>query len=146
MTAPRFAAARAEIEAFERGEADATDFDHAAHVRIAWCYLICFDVLEATCRFSRALERLTVRLGAADKFHATVSGFFMLLIAERIAHRPVAGWAAFRDANPDLFADAGALLRARYTPARLSSALARGQFLLPDRAAAAGPPQGAATT
>lgn len=134
------------IAAFENGAIDSQRFDHAAHVRIAWCYLRRHPPLPAISRFLEALERLTERLGARDKYHATVSVFFMLLIAERMAAAPAADWAAFRAANADLIRGAATLLRAHYSEARLQSALARSQFLLPDRAALPAGSQGAATT
>lgn len=121
------------IERFEQGRIDVATFDHAAHVRLAWSYLQSMDQYEASRRFSAALQRLTRRIGASDKFHATVSGFFVFLIAERIARDPGADWRRFRRVNADLLAGAGPLLAAHYSPQRLQSDAAKSLFLLPDR-------------
>jgi len=127
---------RQAVEDFEAGCVDPAAFDQAAHVRIAWCYLRLHPPFEAIRRFSAALEALTRRLGVADKYHATITGFFLLLIAERMALEPAADWEAFRDGNGDLFHGSGALLRSHYSRDRLDSATARRQFLLPDLARA----------
>lgn len=118
------------IAEFEAGSFDPSSFDHAAHVRVAWCYLQECDLGEAIRRFTRALRALTARLGVAGKYHETISWFFMIAIAERCARQPDADWEAFRRGNPDLFR--GDLLRGRYSDDRLRSPLARRQFLLPD--------------
>jgi hypothetical protein len=123
------------IAQFEQGQVDVATFDHAAHVRLAWSYLQRMDPFEANRRFSSALERLTRSIGATDKFNATVTGFFIFLIAERIAREPGADWSRFRDANADLINGAGSLLAAHYTPQRLQSDTAKSLFLMPDRSA-----------
>lgn len=130
---------RRAVRDFEAGRVDPAGFDQAAHVRIAWCYLRLYPPFEAIRRFSAALEALTGRLGVADKYHATITGFFLLLIAERMALDPAADWIAFRDGNGDLFRGSAALLRSHYSRERLDSAIARRQFLLPDLAGAPAP-------
>lgn len=135
------------LEDFEACRIPAGQFHHRDHVRVAWLMLKESPIEEALGRFTRGIRRLAEHFGATGLYHQTITWTYLFVINERMGRLAADhDWATFRDANPDLFADAGALLRARYTPSRLSSALARGQFLLPDRAAAAGPPQGAATT
>ena len=119
-----------DLAAFEAGSFDLAAFDHAAHVRIAWCYLQQCELDEAIRRFSRTLRALTIRLGIAARYHETITWFFMIMIAERCAQDPEADWKSFRRRNPDLFR--GDLLHRHYTEQRLRSALARRQFLLPD--------------
>jgi hypothetical protein len=121
------------IRAFEASRVDPDVFDHAAHVRLAWLYLRHCDVPETLQRYSAGLQRLTAKLGVPDKYHATVTGFLLLEIAERRSVRPDADWQGFVESNPDLFTDVRRLLLERYDETRLDSPLARRQFLLPDR-------------
>lgn len=124
---------RPTLAEFERGTIDPEAFDHAAHVFVAWSYLREMPQRDAARAFCAALQRLTRLLGVAGKYHETISWFFLLLIAERRSGAAGTDWATFEAANPALLNDAGALLRAYYSPERLASPLARRQFLLPDR-------------
>ncbi len=121
-----------ELAAFEAADIAPDDFDHEAHVRVAWTMLGVADLDECLRRYPLALKRITRRLGVPEKFHATVTGFLLLLIAERRAATPDAGWTAFRRANPDLMSGSSRLLSRHYSSKRLQSELARSQFLLPD--------------
>jgi hypothetical protein len=123
------------IEAFEAGAIDAGAFDHEAHVYVAWLYLERYALAKAIGRFTSALRRLTQQLGVPDKYHETISWFFLLVIAERREARP-GDWAAFRQANEDLFGTASGILRRYYSDAVLFSERARCRFVLPDRLAA----------
>ena len=123
---------RLSIEAFENGSIDVDAFDHEAHVYIAWLYLDRFELSEAIGRFDTALRELTAQLGVPDKYHATVTWFFMLLIAERRAARSDTDWLDFRRRNRDLFAGSK-ILHSYYTPETLASDRARRTFVLPDR-------------
>jgi hypothetical protein len=123
-----------DIEAFERGEIDAEAFDHEAHVFLAWRYLERLALPAALEAFDAALRRLTVKLGVPGKYHATVTWFFMLLIAERRAGDPGADWRRFRRCNADLIEDRD-LLERYYRSETLASDRARRSFVLPDRLA-----------
>lgn len=128
------------IEAFEAGAFDVASFDHAAHLFVAWQYLCRWPPDETVRRFRDALIRLTRDLGIPGKYHETITLFYLYEMAERLQapeNAPVATvWPAFVRANPDLFDKAPTLVSRRYSPARLGSAMARRQFLLPDLPAA----------
>ena len=121
------------LESFERGDVDAGSFDHEAHVYIAWLYISRYDLRGATERFSAALKLLTRKLGVPQKYHATLTQFWMHLIAERTARDPEADWTTFRQRNQDLFRDAKAFLRNYYTDELLASKEARLRFTEPDK-------------
>ena len=71
------------------------------------------------------------RLGAEGKYHATLTWFFLLLIADRTeANEP---WLVFRHCNEDLISDSKEILLRYYTNDYLFSARARERFVLPDR-------------
>ncbi|HLU05862.1 MAG TPA: hypothetical protein VKZ91_04845 [Woeseiaceae bacterium] len=122
-----------EVRLFEAGETDPGSFDHEAHVRVAWSYLHRYPAAIAIARFTSALRSLTTRLGANDKYHETISWFFLIVIAERRAACPNGDWQSFKKVNRDLF-DGSALLRRYYSRDRLDSPDARRVFLLPDLA------------
>lgn len=123
-----------DVAAFEGAAIDAERFDHQAHVHVAWCYLRQYPLAAAIARFTAALRRLTTRVGAEGKYHETISWFFMIVVAERMAADPACGWEAFRSGNSDLFDNAGGLLRRHYSAECVASAGARQRFVLPDRA------------
>ncbi|MEE4163213.1 MAG: hypothetical protein V2I25_11965 [Woeseiaceae bacterium] len=118
------------IERFERLDVDPARFDHAAHIYVARLFLAHYPEREAIDRFSRALRRLTLAAGAPEKYHATITGFYLRTIARRMATRPDDSWASFRSRNADLFD--GSSLQAGYSTQRLASAAARRRFLEPD--------------
>lgn len=122
------------IDRFERGDIDAEDFDHEAHLYVAWLYLERYPVVDAIAKFSAALRSLTERLGVPDKYHATVTWFYLLLIAER--RDPGVDWAGFCARNPDLFDRSKNVLARYYRADTLASGRARARFVLPDLGAA----------
>ena len=124
---------RLSLDAFEQGLIDPDAFDHEAHVYVAWLYVERFALLEAIEKFDAALRRLTASLGIPGKYHATITWFFILLIAERRAAEPGADWYRFRHSNDDIVSD-GKLLQRYYNEETLASDRARQSFVLPDRA------------
>ncbi len=119
------------IERFESGQIDADRFDHEAHVYVAWLFVTRLELADAIARFDSALRRLTAKLGVPEKYHATITWFFLLLVAERSRYNE--GWQAFKTRNPELIRDSKVTLNRYYSEARLFSDLARRQFVLPDR-------------
>ena len=69
--------------AFERGEIAPADFDHRAHVRVAWVYVQegpSFDA--ATARMREAIKRFAAAANAAQKYHETITVLWMRLLAD----------------------------------------------------------------
>jgi hypothetical protein len=120
------------LEAFEAAAIDPAAFDHEGHVYVGWLYLERLPLLEALQRYSGALRRLTERLGVPDKYHETITWFYLVLIAERRDATRGHGWFAFRSENDDLF-HARAMLARYYSEELLMSNRARQTFVLPDR-------------
>lgn len=119
------------IELFESGDIQADQFDHEAHVYAAWLFVTSFELADAIARFDRALRRITMKLGVPEKYHATITWLFLLLIAERT--RADESWQSFKSRNPDLIRDGKKTLQRYYSSTRLFSAAARKHFILPDR-------------
>ena len=124
------------IATLEDGTIDPGAFDHSAHVYAAWLYLDEYPLLDAVARFSAALKRLTLQLGVPDKYHETVTWFYMLLIAERREVAQDNDWFVFCRSNPDLFCRDDNVLKRYYSSELLGSERARQSFVLPDRIAA----------
>jgi hypothetical protein len=129
------------VTAFENLSLDAESFAHRDHIRLAWIYLDRYPAHEALPRFANGLRKFATHLGAADKYHETITWAYFALINERMARggdQPETrhlGWEEFSAANADLFEWPGGALARYYTPSTLDSDLARRVFLLPDRVA-----------
>jgi hypothetical protein len=108
-------------------------FTHAAHVRVGWWYLRSLPLGTALERFSSALKRYAAHLGAAGKYHETITVTYMLLIAERLHDARELPWEAFAARFPELLARAPSLVETFYSPARLAGERARTGFVTPDR-------------
>jgi hypothetical protein len=70
------------VRAFERGEIAHAGFHHVSHLRLALAYLEeCGSVDAATDRMASALRRFAAAAGKADKYHHTVTVFWMRMVA-----------------------------------------------------------------
>ena len=118
--------------AFERGEIPNAAFHHDAHLRVAWHYLHEYaSEAEAAERMASALRRFAAAAGRLEKYHHTLTMFWMRALA-------MAG-ASMRDT------DAREVLRAFprlldkelplafYSRERLFSDAARLSWVAPDR-------------
>lgn len=121
------------MRAFETCSLPAAQFDHRGHLRIAWLYLRDYPLAEAERKTADGIRRYATSLGAAGKYHATVTGFLLRYMAALMQHFPADNWPAFRDCTDDYFADTLGLLGEYYSPERLHSDEARTAYLEPDR-------------
>lgn len=118
-----------DLDAFEAGELDPARFSHRAHVEAAFAMLSRLDFLGAARRYQAGIEQLALQAGAPQKANVTITLAFLSVIAERkenLGHDQ-----DFLAANPDLLDSQ--ILKRWYSPARLTSPLARRIFLMPDR-------------
>jgi len=121
------------VAAFQDGSLPTAAFHHRDHVRMAWLYVCRHGAADALVRFVTDLQRFATAKGVPGLYHATITGAYLALIAERRLTTPEASWDAFAGAHPDLLTWKPGVLDAYYTPERLWSDAARAQFLLPDR-------------
>ena len=121
-----------DLEQFEALEVDPSEFDHEAHVYVAWSYLREMDLLTSIDRYRSVLRRLTAKLGVPDKYHETMTWFYLLAVAERATGTSATDWDIFKRRNPELFQRHPGLIRHYYSQSRLMSDTARQQFVLPD--------------
>ncbi|MFT4624956.1 MAG: hypothetical protein ACI8PZ_003622 [Myxococcota bacterium] len=96
------------IARFEAGEVPAA-FGHRDHIAICWDLLEVYGLLDTLVRLPAALRRIVAAAGVPDKFNATQTACWILLVAERKAG--AASVEALLSAHPELFTD---LPRQRY--------------------------------
>jgi hypothetical protein len=110
---------------------------HPEHVRLAYLFLRRHpDFGDAAVAFRSALRRYVTAVGAADRYHETLTWAYLALIAERIerdgqgiadSHQFIARW-------PELIDHRAGALAAVYDVAEVTaSPLARRVFVLPGR-------------
>lgn len=126
------AADRAFREDFETGAVAPADFDHRAHVRLAYAYLVENDDEAAAGLMRDALHAFLRRHGIdPTKYHETMTRAWILAVRHFMARSPGAASAdAFIDANPRLL-DAKIMLT-HYSAELLFSPEARARFVEPD--------------
>ena len=121
-----------DISTFESLEFDVASFDHEAHLAVAWRYLQHCDLLEAIGRYRDTLKRLTCKLGVPEKYHETITWFYLIAVSEAATGAAKTDWNRFRTENPALFRREPSVIRRFYSAARLMSEEARERFVLPD--------------
>jgi hypothetical protein len=119
------------VQAIERCEPPADGFHHPSHLRVAWAYLASESSPdEAAARMASTLRRFAASVGQAEKYHHTITVFWIRCLAAERATRPGA-------TLEEVLADKPALLDknlplAFYSPERLFSADARAAWVEPD--------------
>jgi hypothetical protein len=120
--------------AFERGEVPPAEFDHRAHMRVAWVYLREFGSRDrAIDRMREQIQWFAARAGASQKYHETITVAWMALLDQARAALPAgAELAEAVHAYPAL-ADKDLPLRFYSRPLLFSEA-ARARWIAPDLA------------
>jgi len=123
------------LQDFLSHDFDVESFGHREHVYAAWLLISELGEREAAEQYVQTLRSLTVKLGVPEKYHETITRFYLMLIGERMRQHKDEGWEDFEAHHEDLFDKA--LLSRYYSKARIQSREAHRHFLLPDRIAAA---------
>jgi len=118
------------IRAFEDRTLPPESFRHRDHLRLAWLYLEGRGPAEAERLMTGGIRGYAAHLGAAGKYHHTVTLFWMRAVAAERSRCPAPGFEAFLEACPGLLDKA--LIRRHYSAQRLGSAAARAGFVEPD--------------
>lgn len=127
---------------FERRDIEPGAFAHRDHLQVAYEMLDRYDFADACLRYAKTIRRMAETAGAPQKYNTTITFAFMSLIAERKSHSNGADWQSFLTSNPDLLDKD--VLKGWYSKERISSKLAREQFLLPDQVEGSGYTQASA--
>lgn len=122
------------VQAFETATLDPSRFHHREHLYVAWCYLRALPLEEALVRYVVNLRRMTIALGAPEKFHATVTWAYVVLLAAAMERMPGASFEDLLGENPALLDHRSGALYDHYDAATLASDDARRRFVLPRRA------------
>lgn len=120
---------RAFVAAFEDCSLPPAEFPHRAHVRLAWLYLREEPLLPVLGRYTAGIKRYATNLGAATKYHETITWAFLFLIHERMQRSSAPTFEAFAGENEDLFES---ILGRYYRAETLASDVARAAFVMPD--------------
>jgi N-formylglutamate deformylase len=119
------------VQRFEAAEVDAATFDHRAHLEVAWHYLSSLTLEDALARYVCHLQALVAKLGVAQKFHRTLTWFWMTMLDQAMQQSVGLAFDALLLQHPHLL-DRDLPLR-WYSSAQLSSQRARQGFVLPER-------------
>ena len=69
--------------AFDRGEVPHAEFHHREHLRVAWAYLQTYGTVDAAAAHMRTtLMAFAGAVGKADKYHETLTVFWIRLLAQ----------------------------------------------------------------
>ena len=120
---------------FEQQTLPPAAFDHRGHLRLAWLYLSRNPLERAVDRVTAGIAAYAASLGAADKFHHTLTEAIVRIMSARRRRGHYPTLEAYLAANPDLVRDIRGVVLACYSPELLDSPRARRMFLPPDRAA-----------
>lgn len=109
-------------------------FNHAGHIRLAWIHLQRHGFGQAVDGTCSGIRAYAAHLGAADKFHATITVALMHLMRAGGGADTGMSWYQFVNANQPLMHDARACVARHYSAQLLSSDAARAAFVAPDLA------------
>src|SRR5215471_4647365 len=76
------------LRAFEDLSFPANQFRHREHLRIAWLYLKSSDASRASERMTAGIRRFANHQGATQKYHHTLTLFWMRLVAVALVETP----------------------------------------------------------
>jgi hypothetical protein len=105
-------------------------FGHREHLELAWTYLHCYSVDEATMAISAAIRRVARQHGAEDKYHETLTRTWLHFVAVHVQRWDGASFEEFLEGNPALLEPT--LIHHFYSPAVLRSEPARASWRPPD--------------
>ena len=117
---------------FEACEVSPGEFDHAAHVRLAYIYLCDNSVDDASEKMKQALIAFLIHLGADQtKYHATITRAW-IMAADHFMNRSESCSSAteFINCNPQLLDNK--IMLTHYSAQVLFSPAARKDFVAPD--------------
>ena len=119
------------LRAFENLSFPVDQFHHREHLRVAWLYLKSCDATRATERLSAAIRRFANLDGATERYHHTLTLFWVRLIAVALVETPEGcAFEEFLAAHPEL--GDKSLPAKYYSPRLLAAPAARQGWVEPD--------------
>jgi hypothetical protein len=91
------------VRAFLEGSLPPTQFHHRDHLRLAWCLTRQLGVAAATRTITSGIRRFAAEHGQADKYHETLTQFWVRIVGHLIDARPdIAEFARFLTTFPQV--------------------------------------------
>lgn len=121
-------------ERFKRQEIDPNEFNHLAHLKVAWDYIHEYSMVEAREKFHQDIIKLTKVLGAEEKYHRTLTDFFLDYLYQvkwYLNHNGTSSesWALVEQECSLLIKNAKKLISYYYSDELINSDLARAQYV-----------------
>jgi hypothetical protein len=125
------------LSAFEALTLDPAQFSHRRHLEFGWRYLQRYGFPQGAAKFCERLRGYVAHVGAAAKYHETITWAYLVLMNEERTLRSAPGetFDALLARRPDLLDHRGGALSKIYEQAQLDQADSRRVFQLPRRAA-----------
>jgi hypothetical protein len=119
------------LQAVETAVWPGTHFGHREHLRLAWLYLKRHGPVAGYARIQDTIRRYATALGAAGKYHETVTWAWSAYVHQALERTPeLEPFSAFLEAHPELLD--GTLLVRHYRKETLASEAARQAWVAPD--------------
>lgn len=121
------------LAAFEACTLPPSQFSHRLHLELGWAYLQRHGFPHGVIRFCERLRAYVEAVGAAAKYHETITWAYMILMNEERTLRSAPGesFDAMVQRRPDFLDHRQGTLSQCYTPEQLESAEARRVLMLP---------------
>ena len=121
-------------ERFKRQEIYPNEFNHLAHLKVAWDYIHEYSMVEAREKFHQDIIKLTKVLGAEEKYHRTLTDFFLDYLYQvkwYLNHNGTSSesWALVEQECSLLIKNAKKLISYYYSDELINSDLARTQYV-----------------
>lgn len=120
------------IRLFREGLFPVEDFNHKAHLRLAWAYLQRVDARTAEREVCGQIRQFTKLHGAADKYHHTLTIAAVRMVGGFMKKQQGEGFEALLVQFPKLLHGFRELLGLHYSEELLWSPAARSDFQEPD--------------
>lgn len=122
------------MAAFEQCTLDPADFNHRRHLEFGWRYLQRYGFPEGGARFIERLKAYVAHVGAAGKYHETITWAYLVLMNEERVLRSSSNesFEIMIKRRPDLLDHRNGALARLYSQEQLDSAEARCVFVLPN--------------
>lgn len=118
------------VRAFETGDITNQQFHHRDHLRLAWAQIHRLGFEAASDWITRQIQQFATHHGHADRYHDTMTRFWVRVVELAIRLHPDLSFDALLDAEPHLL-DKTLPFR-HWSREHLMSPAARNQWLEPD--------------
>jgi hypothetical protein len=119
------------VAAFQTGRLSPASFHHRDHLRLAWCLIRRSGAAAATTMITVGIRRFATQHGQADKYHETLTRFWVRIVSHLIDTRPdIAAFERFLEAYPQLLDKA--LPYRHWSRETMQSQAARARWVEPD--------------